>query len=334
MKTTLVLLAVVALTLSEDRMVNLAAKDPKVLRALFSDFQHSEGRQYASAQEARMRLSNFRKFVDTMAAANDEDDGVEYGITFFADLTEAEAQQYYGFANSTLPEEESDEEIVEKRDSLPGAVDHKHRYSGAKQQGGCGSCWAFTTIGMLEGWAHIKSGKKYSLSEQQVLDCSGRGNSCDGGWYYEALRYIKDANSHVASGNDYRYTQRKGSCRRNNYKNSMPFKISGVHKARNDADMASKLNSGPLGVAMDFRNINIRGYYDGIWSNTNCKNWPNHAITLSGYASNYWEIRNSWGSNWGNRGYFKITRSVQNVCQIASNAWYITAGSQVEELEE
>jgi C1A family cysteine protease len=83
---------------------------------------------------------------------------------------------------------------------------------------------------------------------------------------------------------------------------------------------------------MDFRNIKIRGYWDGVWKNTNCKQWPNHAITLTGYTSSYWEIRNSWGSGWGNRGYLKITRSVQNVCQIASNAWYITAGSQ-EELE-
>jgi len=332
----MILFAVLACTLAEEKMVNLAAKDPKVLQALFKNFQHAEGRQYSNAQEARFRLKNFRKFVGEMATANDEPDGVEYGVTFFADLTEAESQQYYGFANKTQVEavEEDEEEgpAPDKRDLTWGSTsaDHKGRYNSAKHQGGCGSCWAFTTVGMLEGWSHIKTGRKYSHSEQQVLDCSGSSNDCSGGWYYEALRYIK-TNSHLASANDYRYQTRRYSCRRTSYRNSLPFRISGVYKARNDADMASRLNSGPLGVAMDFRNIKIRGYYTGIWQNTNCKQWPNHAITLTGYASSHWEIRNSWGTGWGNRGYLKITRKVQNVCMIASNAWFITAASSGEE---
>ena len=334
----MILFAVLSCTLAQEKMVNLANKDPRVLQALFKNFQHAEGRHYANAQEARMRLKNFRKFVGTMAQANDEPDGVEYGVTFFADLTEAEAQQYYGFANKTHVEE-AEVEIEEgpeseKRDLSwgSGSADHKGRYNTAKQQGGCGSCWAFTTTGVLEGWAHIKTGRRYLLSEQEVLDCSGRTNSCSGGWYYEALQHIKNRN-HLASANDYRYQTRKYSCRYKSYRNSLPFRITGVYKARNDADMASRLNSGPLGVAMDFRNINIRGYWNGVWSNTNCRQWPNHAITLTGYASSYWEIRNSWGSGWGNRGYLKITRRVQNVCRIASNAWFITANSNSGELE-
>lgn len=338
MKTLMILFAVLACTLAEERMVNLANKDPRVLQALFKNFQHAEGRLYANAQEARMRLKNFRKFVGTMAKANDEPDGVEYGVTFFADLTEAEAQQYYGFANKTYVEEQEAEleEVPEpeKRDLSwgSGSVDHKGRYNNAKQQGGCGSCWAFTTTGVLEGWAHIKTGRRYLLSEQEVLDCSGNSNNCGGGWYYEALRHIRSRN-HLASANDYRYQGRRYSCRSRNYRNALPFTISGVYKARNDADMASRLNSGPLGVAMDFRNINIRGYWNGIWSNTNCRQWPNHAITLTGYASTYWEIRNSWGSGWGNRGYLKITRKVQNVCNIATNAWFITTGASWGERE-
>ncbi|KAL5267141.1 hypothetical protein ACHWQZ_G004243 [Mnemiopsis leidyi] len=335
MKTFIILFAVLACTLAKETMVNLADKDPRVLQSLFKSFQHAEGRHYANAQEARMRLKNFRKFVGDMAKANDEDEGVEYGVTFFADLTEAEAQQYYGFGNSTAPAPEVDAPAPEAPapEGLQyGSASHKHRYNSAKHQNTCGSCWAFTTVGMLEGWAHIKTGQKPLLSEQQVLDCSGSSNNCGGGWYYEALGYIKN-NQHLASASQYRYENRKGSCRRTSYGNAMPFKITGVYKSRGDADMASRLNSGPLGVAMDFRNINFRGYWDGVWSNTNCNQWPNHAITLVGYTSSYWEIRNSWGTGWGNQGYFKITRRVQNVCQIASNAWFITTGSQ-QELEE
>lgn len=340
MKTVMILFAVLACTMAEENMVNLAAKDPKVLQALFKNFQHSEDRHYANAQEARLRLKNFRKFVGKMAAANDETDGVDYGVTFFADLTEAESQQYYGFANKTQVDAGEEEEVEAPAPEEPAGLtwgssaNHRGRYNNAKHQGGCGSCWAFTTVGMLEGWSQIKTGRKYHLSEQQVLDCSGRSNDCSGGWYYEALGYIKN-NRHLAASNDYRYQTRKGSCRRTSYRNSLPFTITGVYKARGDADMAARLNSGPLGVAMDFRNIKIRGYWSGIWTNTNCRQWPNHAITLVGYASNYWDIRNSWGTGWGDRGYFKITRSVQNVCMIASNPYFITtSGSSGEEKEE
>ncbi|KAL5261355.1 hypothetical protein ACHWQZ_G007151 [Mnemiopsis leidyi] len=151
-----------------------------------------------------MRLKNFRKFVGDMARANDEDEGVEYRVSYL---------------------------------SWSGSASYKHRYTSAKRQNTCGSCWAFTTTGTLEEWAHIKTGQKPILSEQQVLDCSRGSNDCGRGW------------------------------------------ITGVCKSRGDTDMASILNSGPLGVAMDFRNINFRGYCDEVWTNTNCNQWLNHAIT-------------------------------------------------------
>ena len=333
MKTMMILFAVLACTLAKERMVNLANKDPRVLQALFKNFQHAEGRHYANAQEARMRLKNFRKFVATMAQANDRDDGVEYGITFFADLTEAEARQYYGFQNNTALAPEAPAPEAPAPEGLPrGSADHKHRYTPAKHQSTCGSCWAFTTVGMLEGWAHIKTGEQPLLSEQQVLDCSGPDNDCRGGWYHEALEHIK-RNQHLASASDYSYENKKGSCRQVGLENAMPFKITGVHKASGDADMADRLNSGPLGVAMDFRNIDFRGYWDGIWSNTDCNQHPDHAITLIGYTDSYWEIRNSWGTGWGNQGYMKITREVENVCQIAGNAYFITIEDR-QELKE
>jgi len=335
MKTLAIVIAVLACSaLAKESMVNLAAKDPHVLQALFSTFQHDNDRHYTSAVEARMRLKNFKTFVSRMAAANDEDDGVEYGVTFFADLTEAEARQYYGFGNKTAAADEADveeEPAVEGDLQWGGSKDWKGGYNVAKQQGNCGSCWAFTTVGMLEGWAFIRTRRKYSFSEQQVLDCSGRGNDCTGGWYYEALNYIKHYN-HLA-GPEYRYTQRQGSCRRNSYKNALPFRISGYYKARGDQGIVNAIKKGPLGVAMDFRNINFQGYWKGIWSNTNCKQWPDHAVTLTGYAAGHWEIRNSWGSGWGERGYLKITRKVQNVCMIASNAYYITTAAAGEEEE-
>lgn len=266
-----------------------------------------------------------------MARANEEDDGVEYGVTFFADLTEDEAQQYYGF-NSNITAPAPEEEAP--RSDLIGAdsADHKHRFGAAKNQGNCGSCWAFTAVAVLEGWSHIKAEKIISLSEQQVLDCSGDYNSCNGGWYYMALRTIAQNGNHLASGESYPYKPVKGSCKRDSHENALPFKIAEVSQARGDDNVAAQLVNGPVAVAMDFGRIRIRGYYDGIYTPENCGNRPTHAVAVTGYTGDYWEIRNSWGEGWGNKGYFKITRKIPNVCGISNYAYYITVGSQ-EELE-
>merc|ERR1712139_412706 len=318
MKVLIVLFACFAGLFAADRLVNLANKDPHVLQALFSGFQRENDRHYSSPAEARLRLKNFRGFVKEMAAANDVDDGVEYGVTFFADLTEDEAQQYYGLKNGSSM---ADGEIQEapKEDALQwgpsSSRNWKSKYNSAKQKSTCGSCWAFTTVGVVEGMAAIVKGGRWSFSEQEVLDCSGSSNNCRGGWYNEALNYIKSRN-HL-SGSSYRYQNRRGSCRYRNYSNALPFRITGVYQSRGDSGLATALNYGPVGVAVDWRNINIRGYWNGIWRDTNCNGWPTHAITAVGYTSSYWEIRNSWGSGWGNRGYFKLGRVKQNMCQIA-----------------
>jgi len=330
----LVCLTVLAAAALADRpMVNLADGNPAVLRALFSNFKRENSRVYSSAAEARQRLKNFRGFVHEMAQANDEEPEMEYGVTFFADLTEEEAQQYYGIGNMTeapapeAPAPEDDEEMLEKRSS----VSHKSRYGSAKHQGGCGSCWAFATVGVIEGYAHIRTGRQMTFSEQEVLDCSGNGNTCRGGWHNQALGYIKQRN-HLASS-QYRYTQRRGSCRYRSYSNALPYAIAGVHQARGDSNVLRALGSGPLGIAIDFSNIRIRGYYTGIW-NGSCGGRVTHAITLVGYGSNYWDIRNSWGTGWGDRGYFKLSRARQNMCSISSYAYYISTRNSGEELEE
>eukprot|EP00116_Pleurobrachia_bachei_P009207 sb/3469469/ len=214
----------------------------------------------------------------------------------------------------------------------PSSVNHRSRYGSAKHQGSCGSCWAYATVGVVEGYAHVRTGRTHTLSEQEVLDCSGRSNSCSGGWHNEALGYIKQRN-HLASGSSYPYAGRKGSCRYQSYSNAMPFTINGVHKSRGDSGLMSALGSGPLGIALDFSNIRIRGYYNGIWSGS-CRGRVTHAITLVGYGSNYWDIRNSWGTGWGDRGYFKLSRAQQNMCSIANYAYYISTGSAGEEIEE
>ena len=331
MKTMMILFAVLACTLAEEKMVNLANKDPRVLQALFKNFQHAEGRHYANAQEARMRLKNFRRFVSIMARANEEDDGAEYGVTFFADLTQAEAEQYLGFNNLTAPAPAPEEEAPRSDFVGADAVDHKHRLGPARVQGDCGSCWAFTTVAVLEAWSHIKTDKVISLSDQQVLDCSG-GYGCTGGWYFVALKTIAANGNHLASNEAYPYKPVKGECKRDSHESALPIKIARVANARGESEVTAQVTKGPVAVAMDFTKIKMQGYHDGIYTPDNCGTRPTRAVALTGYTADYWEVRNSWGPGWGQKGYLQITRKIPNVCGILNYAYYITVGSQ-EELE-
>merc|ERR1719308_221315 len=101
--------AIAAVSASKDQIVNLAANDPQVMLGLFNEFQWEFGREYAPA-ERRMRLANFQKFVKDAARYNEEDDDVTYGITLFADLTEAEIENMHGFNATEMPAGDDDDD--------------------------------------------------------------------------------------------------------------------------------------------------------------------------------------------------------------------------------
>ena len=253
---------------STNDMVNLAAGNPRVMGALFSNFRHDFLRSYPNALEARLRMKNFRSFVKTMAKINEERDDITVGVTFFADRTEEEAQQYYG-GNVTLSAEEEAafEKNVGPESMVTEGVDLEERagrswkgYMGAvKHQNTCGSCWSFAATANIEGNAAIVSGKRVVLSEQELLDCTGSRSSCRGGFHGDALNYVKRYN-HQASSSDYRYNNRKGSCKSRSYRSALPVRISGVYSRRGDSSLASALNYGPVSVAMDFSEVDKRGY--------------------------------------------------------------------------
>lgn len=164
------------------------------------------------------------------------------------------------------------------------------KVSGVKNQGQCGSCWAFSATGVMESSALFK-GQSVSLSEQQLVDCSGGyGNhGCNGGWPSSALNYVK-ANG-IRSESEYPYVARDQSCKAQ----GGSFRISGFSSFTGCSGLSSAINGRPISVTVDASNWSP--YRGGIFNN--CATGINHAVLLVGFVGGSWKIKNSWGTGWG-----------------------------------
>jgi len=205
------------------------------------------------------------------------------------------------------------------------------RTSGAvgpvKDQGQCGSCWAFSANGNLEGLNKIKTGTFTQLSEQQLVDCDKIDSGCRGGLMENAYSYLKTAGGLMKQA-DYPYTGRGGACAFK--KDKVAVKVSGFHfsDTQDENEIKAFLSStGPLAVALNAEPLQF--YEGGILDLGADECDPaglNHGVTLVGYGvengTEYWIVKNSWGSRWGEEGYFRFALG-KGVCGI--NTYVITA---------
>ena len=180
--------------------------------------------------------------------------------------------------------------------------------SPVKNQGSCGSCWAFSATGAMESFSYQK-GSKVSLSEQQLVDCSGSfGNQgCNGGWPHYALNYVKS--NGLSSESEYPYAGKTQACK----KTGGSFKISSVSSATGCTGLQNALSSRVISVAVDATNWSK--YSSGIFNN--CAASLNHAVLLVGVSGTYWKIKNSWGTSWGESGYIRLT--LGNTCGLCNH---------------
>ena len=179
----LLTLCLVATTLAFEDDLRDALKSPKATLQLYGDFKAKEHLNYPKAED-KMRFRLFRANAELVAAANEEGGSAEFGLNFFSAMTEDEKQQYLGLNVTELDEDPIAPSVSSSNLNIPDEKlwTNSGQVTAVRNQGSCGSCWAFSAVGGLETRYHQMSGKLRSFSVQEYLDCVGtRVNGCNGG---------------------------------------------------------------------------------------------------------------------------------------------------------
>lgn len=203
-----------------------------------------------------------------------------------------------------------------------------------KDQGDCGSCYSFAAVAVVESAIAQETQTRLDLSEQQTIDCTFKmdgavNDSCDGGHEVVILNYISKCG--ITSESNYFYISGvdgvRRTCRRGKRiaKWGKDLKIRRVPKMNEDELAKAVATFGPLIVSMAGENNDFKHYRGGIYDHASCSKDTNHVAVLVGYGTQggrrYWLIKNSWGTRWGNKGYGKLLRGV-NQCGIVSEDAY------------
>ncbi|KAJ8335259.1 hypothetical protein SKAU_G00408980 [Synaphobranchus kaupii] len=215
---------------------------------------------------------------------------------------------------------------------LPLSVDWRSKgmVSPIRNQGACGSCWAFSVTGAMEGQMKNWTGKLIPLSPQNLLDCStSYGNhGCKGGYLSKAFKYII-GNKGIDSDSSYPYEHREGKCRysvRGRAGYCSGYRI--VRKGNEKALQSAVANVGPVSVGINALLPSFHYYRGGLYDDPTCGSKINHAVLVVGYGTDrgrdFWLVKNSWGTGWGESGFIRMARNKKNQCGIANFPMYPT----------
>jgi len=267
-------------------------------------------------EEFLYRFGVFKKSMDDVLEHNSGEETWKKGINQFSDLTQTEFEKIY-LGYIPRPRKELDIEPVIEAPEADIDWRTKGVLTPIKNQGQCGSCWAFSTTGSIESSKAVEGGSVVSLSEQSLVDCSGSyGNQgCNGGLMDNAFKFVKAKG--IPTESSYPYTGKDGSCK--SFTSST--KIQSYTDVRGGTSgLATALVKQPISVAVDARKWSP--YHSGIFKCSGLTQLD-HGVLLVGSFDNYWVIKNSWGASWGMNGFIELSKDTGD-CGITKEPSYPT----------
>lgn len=304
----------------------------------FVSFMREYGKEYSTREEYVRRLAIFARNLVRAAEHQALDPTATHGVTPFMDLSPEEFETAFmglkpnrdgrggwGAMNNGGPGAVAPRMDVR---GLPKSFDWREKgaVTDVKMQGTCGSCWAFSTTGAIEGANFVATGKLLSLSEQQLVDCDHKcdatkktecDSGCHGGLMTNAYNYLMEAGG-LEEEDSYPYSGKQGKCQFDPDKVAVKVENFTTIPIDEEQIAAYLVHRGPLAVGLNA--VFMQTYIGGVSCPLICgKRWINHGVLLVGYEAKgysilrfgykpYWIIKNSWGTKWGENGYYKLCR--------------------------
>lgn len=308
-------------------------------------FKQEHNKTYESEKIESLRLAIFANNKQQVEEFNDKisnEAGFELGLNHLADMSNLEVQTFNGFKaqaasvsrNSAEADKFLSDILNDTRTEVPDELDWREvegRVTRVKNQGQCGSCWAFASVGALEGQERSRGATRnqtIELSEQNLVDCDNSDYGCSGGLMANAFNFIQRQGG-LEDEQSYPYEAKFNKCRFN--KSNVVFNDTGAAVLPSGDEQKLKqvvAKFGPVAVAIDASSTLFRFYKTGVYSNQHCNkafDMLNHAVLVVGYGTDqrfgdFWIVKNSWGTKYGEDGYIRMARNKNNMCGIATVA--------------
>jgi len=299
----------------------------------FTAWKTEMGKSYDTPELEAKAMASFASNEKIITEHNAKNLSYTLGHNKFSDMTWEEFRSAH-MSELFLNKSPKNVARVHIRTGVKGAdaVDWvtKGAVTPVKDQARCGSCWAFSTTGSVEGAYQIATGKLTSLSEENLVQCDHNGDQgCNGGLMDNAFEWIEQ--NGLCTEADYPYTSGggvTGTC----VKGCAPaVTVTGFKDVPKGDEGALKdaLDIGPVSIAIEADKSAFQLYKSGVLDNSACGTQLDHGVLIVGYGTDaslskdYWKVKNSWGATWGESGYIRMVRE-KNQCGLANSASYPT----------
>jgi len=304
----------------------------------FESWVQKHSKQYATEEEFSKRLQIFKENMLIVEEHNAKNASWTAAMNKFGDLSQHEFEAFLQKKNGGLdaPEKDENMSIHISNGTLCDSIDwvEKGAVTPVENQGDCGSCYAFAALGSISGQMKIKGHGLRALSVQEVIDCDPLTSGCTSGAVPNVFKYSKAMKGLCAESDYDPYAAKRGKCHDTDCKTRYGSVNDWTYIPPNSTDFQNALcNIGPLAIAVDAGAQMFRWYYQGVMSVTGCGADLDHGVLAVGlgydslYDKQYWKIKNSWGSDWGEKGYIRLCRNCgmngpYGQCGVLKNVYY------------